>query len=82
VFVTPLNLGLGLASYDDVNSFVNGRHGRVGMHPVEIAVILLFSLAFHAPSALFLLGNCLSRFEIEAGRPHRDNPRKRPSRRP
>jgi hypothetical protein len=81
VFVSPLNLGLGLASYDDVHSFVIGRRDRVGIHPVEIAVILFFSLAFHAASALFLLGDCLSRFEIDAERPRRDNPRKRRVRR-
>jgi hypothetical protein len=76
MFVSPLVLGLGLASYDDVDRFVHG--GRpLGFPPAEIAVGLLFSLVFHGASALALLSSCLARFDREAGRPIRDNPLKR-----
>jgi hypothetical protein len=74
VFVSPLVLGLGLAA-------VHGTNFLAGVDPTAMVVIMLFSLVFHAASTPALLGSCLARFEIEADRPLRDNPRKRRIRR-
>jgi hypothetical protein len=80
VFVPPLVLDLGLVTFDDLDRFMQGKR-FLGIYPTEIAVILLFSLVFHAVSALALIGSCLARFDLDAGRPIRDNPRNRRGRR-
>jgi hypothetical protein len=81
VFVSPLVLGLGLASYDDLDRFIHGRNTLVRIPPTVMVFTLLFSLVLHAASASALLVSCLSRFEIDADRPRRDHLWKRRVRR-
>jgi ABC-type transport system involved in multi-copper enzyme maturation permease subunit len=79
LFISPLVLVVGLASYEEVDQFFHGQAPPEGN--LTTAVILFPSLVLHAVSALVLLRECLLGFEIDADRPRRNHASKRRVRR-
>jgi hypothetical protein len=75
LFVSPIVLGLGLASYDDLDRFLRGS---TPFGPSDqILAILGYGLCFHLLAGLALWGFCVSHFEAAVDRPRRVNPMKR-----
>jgi ABC-type transport system involved in multi-copper enzyme maturation permease subunit len=74
--VTPLIQGISLATYGEVERQFNGGPGT------GIGETIILSLLCYGTVAFCLLTFCMSRFDVVADRPRRDNPlRRKPSRR-